>query len=507
MPKFDDYGTTKGLAYQNDWQQATNNMLRFEQYKNQQQLQREKKAQYYADKIKRGGASTKYNTKRLEGYYNGLNKDLGQFLVENPNWEQDIELVSQFNEITDKYLNNDILKEDLDVQKNLELIRQDRHNMSDDHFNMLMEQYDQYGSQDIQDDLLAESQVKFGYTPEPFLNFGSVAAEFSKNNISIETKTKTVGDERITYTEVNPESLELGYIQMVADPKSKKSLDMAWQKYLSSGQSDYSTKREFGMAALRAPKNIGELRRENIERNGSGDGIEGGFTPYTANIVEELFDTYNEKGVGNATVSSEALSFTSIGDVGSLFNPKEIGAMFVEGKGNINKYSHANSLTGMRATNAYSMKYIPENGSYMMEIGVIMDLPSNDDVVADLESKGFLETDNYYSKFDGIEGLIGAPKKKGMYGKITVPCDPSVTNRYLDYEAKMGGKSLKQQVLTQQYADYFTSKFTSFADVIDNTFKANEELRNWKKQGAFPMNPAAEISKNVPEQKGNINAL
>jgi hypothetical protein len=472
MAKFDDFGTRSGLAYKHDWAQATNNMLRFEQYKNQQQLQREKKAQYYADRIKKGNASTKYNSSRLEKYYNNLNSELGKFMVDNPNWESDVMLVNEFNDITDKYLNNEILKEDLDVQQNLELIRQDRHNMSDDHFYSQMEQYDKYDAQEVGDDPLAESQTKFRYIPEAKLDFVAVASDVGKNNVRTITTKQTIGDEEVTRTKIDEKSLEMGVALIESDPVRSKSLDAAWKSYKGN---DYATKRDFAIASLRSTIDIQELRRKlRPSEIGGGLGDSGAFNPYTKNIVDEIYEN------GSATLTKEAIAFSDYGNKGALMNPRDAGVTFVGGAP-LEKYEFIDNLTGMRLVNAYEMRYVPENKAWVMDVSVVFDKPNNNDIIKDLTEKGFTETENYFSYFGDIGELQQSPKRKGMHGKITIPADPTDTNRYLLYEQEMGGKGLKQQTLVQQYAPLIESSFNRLSDIMDERIsgiKSEEELKS-----------------------------
>ena len=112
MGLFETFGkrsVMSGLSYVNNYDQDVQNAIRMNQLQNERKLQREQKSRYYAEKLKEGVANDELNSRRLESYYDKLNKELGDFVMNAPeNWEQNILFQKQFNSIADKYLNNSI---------------------------------------------------------------------------------------------------------------------------------------------------------------------------------------------------------------------------------------------------------------------------------------------------------------------------------------------------------------------------------------------------------------
>jgi len=528
MAKFDDYGVQRGLAYKHDWNAATDRMLQFEQHKQQRQLQREKKAQFYASKIERGNVSTKYNSQRLQKYYDQLNEELGTFLVENPDWEQDIMKVNEFNSLTDKYLNNQIMAEDMRVKKDFELIKQDRANMDYEHFNYLMELHEKYDNQEVGDDPLAEGQVKFGYIPEPQLDVLATIGRYSKL-VGMKSETyETKDGKRVSISKPDEDKVNAAWAMIQSDPKAMRTFDHAWKNYKGT---DYSNPEDFVKAGLRSTKNI-ESAIETLRPrgNGSGGSDDLPLNAYSYNLLSGLIKSANESkdGIGRYNVGEEGVVFTDYGKVGALVNPNDDGVKFAARKdenGNvipadeISKYEFKKMMKAMRVVNAGEMRYSPENGGYVIDINVVIDKPNigsdekeGNNILRDLEKRGFVEIDNYYSFFgEDISEMQSNPKKRGMYGKITVPADPTNPNRYNNYEFRKGGKSLEWQKTVQDQQDFMLSGFSEYAEQAQNRWDVNQdEVEKRKKTNDMnnPANLGQAIKENTgQEQKGNLDLL
>jgi hypothetical protein len=528
MAKFDDYGVQRGLAYQHDWNAATNRMLQFEQYKQQNQVKREQKAQYFADKIQRGKASTKYNTQRLQKYYDQLNEELGTFLVENPDWEQDIMKVNEFNSITDKYINNPIMAEDLQVKKELELVRQDRGNMDYEHFETLMKTYEDYDNQEIGDDPLAESQVKFRYLPEAQLDVLATLGRYS-NLVGMESRQYEENGKIISRTKPDEDKVNTAWIMMQDDKKAMRSFNHAFENYLAKGGKDYSELKDFVKAGLRSTKNIQEAISTLRGRNsGSGGGEDFPPNVYSIDVLEGLVRSANESedGIGRYDIGEEGILLTDYGKIGALVNPNDDSVSFAartDDNGNVipaikmSKYEFRRQLKAMRVVNAGEMRYSPENNGYVIDINVVIDKPSlssdekdkKNNIVTDLEKRGFVEIDNYYSFFgEKLGDMTSAPKKRGMYGKITVPADPTNPNRYNKYEQEMGGKSLDWQKTVDQEEDYIISSYKNYAEQAQNRWDVNqEEVEKRNSMNEANANPLSQIDKNTATKEGDLDLL
>jgi len=167
MGVFDTFGKTsvmRGLAYANNYDQDIANAIRMNTLQTEKQHQNEQKARYYAEKLKEGVANDELNSKRLETYYDQLNSELGDFVMNAPeNWEQNILFQKQFNAISDKYLNNPILAESQRVKMEMEKMYNDK-NMTPDWIEQNMKVYEEYKNQYFDpENPDAELDHKFAY--------------------------------------------------------------------------------------------------------------------------------------------------------------------------------------------------------------------------------------------------------------------------------------------------------------------------------------------------------
>ena len=116
MAGFLDYGTGKGLSVAHDWNKDTQNLFQTEALKARAQQEKEQKTEYFAKQLQEGKAVAPVNVKRLQDFYTEHNKKVADFVIKNPNFETDVVKMTQFRELTDQYLNNDIIREDQQAQ-------------------------------------------------------------------------------------------------------------------------------------------------------------------------------------------------------------------------------------------------------------------------------------------------------------------------------------------------------------------------------------------------------
>lgn len=121
---FLSYGSAKALSYTHDFQKDIDRLYQREAYGAQIKAEREKKAMFYASLMKEGTAATQYNTQRLEGLYEGLQREIADYAVANPDLEQDPRKLAHLMSISDKFLNNNIIAEDQEVQKHWNMTKE-----------------------------------------------------------------------------------------------------------------------------------------------------------------------------------------------------------------------------------------------------------------------------------------------------------------------------------------------------------------------------------------------
>lgn len=115
-----NFGTAKGLAYRHDWDATMRReMINTQRLQEQKQLD-EAKAKYYAEKFKLSTPTNEFDRSKYEDHVLSVNDQITDFITANPNWESDIGLQMKFNQLTDQYLNNDILIRDQRVKQQVD---------------------------------------------------------------------------------------------------------------------------------------------------------------------------------------------------------------------------------------------------------------------------------------------------------------------------------------------------------------------------------------------------
>jgi len=117
-------GIAKGASYVNDWEKDIDRVYQRAEYAAKIQSEKERKTAYYAELLKKGHATNPRAEGELNEFYKGLNNELATFVTENPTFETDIDAMQKFNDIKDKYLNNDILRRDIQVGQEHDKLRQ-----------------------------------------------------------------------------------------------------------------------------------------------------------------------------------------------------------------------------------------------------------------------------------------------------------------------------------------------------------------------------------------------
>lgn len=141
---FLNYGSSKGLAYRHDFGADMDRLYEQEKFRAQTKAQKEEKVRYYSTLLKQHNPVSPGIVKGLEGHVQTVNQELADFAINNPNWEQDPGLFAKFQGITDKYINNDFVRNDFKSQEQLEVLRQNQSNMPEDEFIREMDRYNEF---------------------------------------------------------------------------------------------------------------------------------------------------------------------------------------------------------------------------------------------------------------------------------------------------------------------------------------------------------------------------
>ncbi len=127
-------GWAGALAYEHDWQQDISNLYKREEHASRVRAEVERKTQLYSNLLEQKTLTSPYNNARLQEFYKDRLPKIGQFISENPDFETDIGKFSEFNRKASELQDNDIIREELQVQKERELLLQNRHNMTEEDF-------------------------------------------------------------------------------------------------------------------------------------------------------------------------------------------------------------------------------------------------------------------------------------------------------------------------------------------------------------------------------------
>ena len=141
---FLNYGSSKGLAYRHDFGSDMDRLYEQEKFRAQTKAQKEEKVRYYSTLLKQHNPVSPGIVKGLGEHVSSVNNELAEFAINNPNWEQDPGLFAKFQGITEKYMNNDYVRNDLKSQEQLEILRQNRTNMPEDEFIREMDRYNEF---------------------------------------------------------------------------------------------------------------------------------------------------------------------------------------------------------------------------------------------------------------------------------------------------------------------------------------------------------------------------
>lgn len=182
MAKFLDFGKARALSFVNDYNRDIGVALQNDQLNFQAKRYREEKVNHYAKQLEEGVASTDYNTKRLESFYEDLNDQLANLSLKyGDRMEMDINAMREFNSITSQYLNNNILKEDQSAIAEFNKLKQAMQNrdLTDDEFLEQMDRFNAYADQGS--DISKEDRVPpYVYVPPFKLDMNDVIGRASE---------------------------------------------------------------------------------------------------------------------------------------------------------------------------------------------------------------------------------------------------------------------------------------------------------------------------------------
>jgi hypothetical protein len=224
-------GISKGLSYVNDWDKDIDRVYQREEYAAQVRAEKERKTQYYAGLLKQGHATNPRTEQELTEYYKGLNNELADFVISNPNFETDVNSMQKFLDISDRYLDNNILRTDLQVKQEFDKLSEavSTGKITTTQFDREMERYNTYIDPNQKGDPYVFSNPKLKTT-------GELVGEMSQLVETIEGSTleDPVSHTFYTRSEVDPEKA----LQIVeghyADEENKVVMDSTYNNLVKN---------------------------------------------------------------------------------------------------------------------------------------------------------------------------------------------------------------------------------------------------------------------------------
>lgn len=223
MAGFLSYGMAKGLSVEDKWEQRTDSLYRQQAYaENIRQIKAEKVKQH-TELTKEHAAASPFYQAKLEEHYNGLNKKMGAFIMDNPDFDTDPVKYKEYVSIADQYLNNDFVREDMTSRAEIEKFR------------AAASKKGELSLMDIQknEDAIKAFNDKgtpFRYTADNSPKFQDLASDDLKTlNQALKRKSEEKGFKTITTLDLEPGALRQVVEARYSDPEWKDVIDSKWE--------------------------------------------------------------------------------------------------------------------------------------------------------------------------------------------------------------------------------------------------------------------------------------
>jgi hypothetical protein len=223
-------GMTKGLSFANNWDNDIARLYQREELAARIRTEKERKTQYYANLLKQGHASNPRAEKELTEYYKGLNNELADIVIQNPDLETNVTAMEKFLNVSDRYINNDILRIDKQVAGEFEKLRNavSQGVLEPDEYEAEMKRYDQYINSNP-----GEAVEPYVFTNYPKVTTDELISDTVKN-IGVAESAPVLNDNTGQWetTITAPENkLLLQTASVYSVPKNKRVIERDFQSY------------------------------------------------------------------------------------------------------------------------------------------------------------------------------------------------------------------------------------------------------------------------------------
>ena len=188
---FGSFGLAKGAAHSTDWGAVMTREMQNERMDLEAASIKENKVKALADATTEQEALNERNKEPLREYYDGLHEEMGALWAEYEDPYQSAEAMQKLNNLSARFKDNEILRQDRDLTKNLNLLKADYQAglVDDEDYLNMKAQYDEYASN-------PGAEIPFVYSRPEYEDTSSILADigtlFEKSMLPESTLTNTV---------------------------------------------------------------------------------------------------------------------------------------------------------------------------------------------------------------------------------------------------------------------------------------------------------------------------
>lgn len=374
-----NYGTVAGLAYTPDWDQVMNRQFANEQADRQALIDSQNKAKMLGEKLRYDQLSNTWDNKINKQFAESRIQEIGRWVAENPNFENDAGLWGQFNQMSEELTNNETVYRSLRVQQNhdalVAYIQQNPGAESDPSIQQQLLEYDNYnrfGSTDGVTD--SGKEFMFRNPDEQFDPLAATATAFSQL-AQVEGYDRSGVGIGATKSEVPKEAQYNTAVGLLNGPDGWRYAN-AWKAMSETDKTYYENdpiKWIMGMGSAYTAKSVQAGTVFAPQRSGGSGGGSGGgggamaYSPY-----------YNDFGRltpgGAATYTPFANALLPITD-GKMPVTAPLMVKVTDANGADSWRTLSTFTGGVYETNATGNKMLDPNGQPIMEVS--MKVPLN----------------------------------------------------------------------------------------------------------------------------------
>jgi hypothetical protein len=307
---FLNYGSAKGLSFQNDFERDTDRLYQREAYRSQVQAEKEQKTKYYAGLMKEHPATAPSMVKALEPFYKDLNNKLADFAINNPNFETDVNKMQEFLGITDQYLNNDFVRKDMQSQEQFKLL-QNAYNEGKITKGKWEEEMNRYT------DFQENGGDSYTFSNPKTKEMSDILKEIN-THLAPTVIRKTEGVKIIEHTFTDPERIKGAARLWYSNEENKMAIDSAWNGLTKEERGSFENNQMGWLEArIASGEEVGDqligydkLYEDKMKtQNDNAAGLASYHRFYIGNVLEPL------QANGETPADKNNIAFTEFGDL------------------------------------------------------------------------------------------------------------------------------------------------------------------------------------------------